>query len=310
MPQGRPRDTQRQRLYSAEDVLAGVRASRYAIRHLTDTQPVAGWVEFDKTQPSYQVQLTGPGGTDHGMVTTWPRIPMKVPTVDAVAAYLDAMQTSAWFLRRWGWRGLSYENGRGSHSTLYGYRITVAQRHRRTEAVILHEVAHTLTGNDCQDHGPEFAAILLELVRGIMGPEHAATLRASFREHRVRVARGWVPKPDEDRYRRALPRAERHLAARRQDARALQTAAKRQRPTSIKPAGVRMLPPSPTTEEGPMTTTTARSPRTWDATKAKTHTCDGACGKRLPAQSFPTTGKPGVRGVVCRKDRDAARAQA
>jgi hypothetical protein len=54
----------------------------------------------------------------------------------------------------------------------------------------------------------------------------------------------------------------------------------------------------------------AREARTWDATTAETHTCAGACGKTLPAKSFPTTGKDGRRGVVCRADRDAARTSA
>jgi hypothetical protein len=68
----------------------------------------------------------------------------------------------------------------------------------------------------------------------------------------------------------------------------------------ITAAGTAALPQAPATREA----------RTWDATTADTHQCAGACGQTLPAKSFPTTGTPGRRGVVCRKDRDAARSAA
>jgi hypothetical protein len=66
------------------------------------------------------------------------------------------------------------------------------------------------------------------------------------------------------------------------------------------------LEPAPVEEPTPA----SREARTWDATAAETHTCAGACGQTLPAKSFPTTGTPGRRGVVCRADRDAARSAA
>lgn len=64
-----------------------------------------------------------------------------------------------------------------------------------------------------------------------------------------------------------------------------------------------LVPAAPDPVEAP----TTRQARTWDATTAETHVCAGACGQTLPAKSFPTTGTPGRRGVVCRKDRDATK---
>lgn len=206
MPQGRPRDNQRQRLYAAEEAIANRRPSRYARRHLLDTQHVSGWRMVDPTRPEpYEVIGIGPGGVEVPL-TAHHYVPMKAPTVAALTAYIRDVQTSAPFLRRWGWKMLWVQSGRGSNS--WAGRITVAPHHRRSEAIILHELAHCLVPTSCQDHGPEFAATLLELVRIIMGPEHARDLRASFTTHRVRVARGWVPKPSEEEYAAAKRRAE------------------------------------------------------------------------------------------------------
>lgn len=64
--------------------------------------------------------------------------------------------------------------------------------------------------------------------------------------------------------------------------------------------------PAPVVVETPAAPV-ATGARTWDATTATSHVCAGACGQELPVTAYPTTGKPGQRGVVCRKDRDAAR---
>lgn len=164
------RDTQRSRVYAAEDVLSLRRVSRHAQRHLVDTQ----WFTHD----------------------------VKVPSVAAVQAYVDSVTSAAWFVRRWGTTRIIVDAGRGSHANV-GRRITVSRNHRRSEAVILHEMAHVLAPwYDVADHGPEFAAILLILVEGVMGKEHARDLRASYAEHRVKYRSGLsaVPKPNPTRW--------------------------------------------------------------------------------------------------------------
>lgn len=187
-----PRDNQRARLYAAEQVLEGRRVSRYAAKHLIDTEPFSG------------------------------RYGVKIPSTKAIQAYVDDLTTSAWFVRRWGVRRIDYQNGRGSHATSGGFlgspTITIAQEHRRTEAVILHEIAHCLAPwFDAQPHGPEFAAIYLTLVRGVMGAESGKDLSAAFADRRVKYRNGLtiVPKPDAERWERSRPALARRRAAKR-----------------------------------------------------------------------------------------------
>lgn len=168
---GRPRDNQRQRLYTAEDKIHDRRPSRAARKHLIDTQAVNGWGVLD----------------EHGKSK-----PMKAPTIAALQDYVDAVTAAAWFQSRWGRRKLTVIPGQGSHAG--GSHLTVSPYHRRSEAVILHEIAHTLTPSNRAWHGPEFAGILLTLVRFQMGAEHARELRESFRAGRVRVTMKDVPK--------------------------------------------------------------------------------------------------------------------
>jgi putative metallohydrolase (TIGR04338 family) len=168
---GQARDNQRQRLYDAEDAIRDLRVSRTATKHLVDTQHVAGW----------------------GVIEDGKSVQMKCPTVAATQAYVDAVTSAAWFQSRWGRRKITVVAGRGSHGA-YG-EITVSQVHRRSEVVILHEIAHCLTGYHHAHHGPEFAGVLLTLVRYQMGKTHADTLRASFKAKRVRYTMADVPKP-------------------------------------------------------------------------------------------------------------------
>lgn len=187
----RPRDNQRSRLYAAEKCLSDLRVSKHAARHLIDTQTVSGWVVPDHTRPSIDVD-GNPILLDGKPV--YRSKPMKTPTVGALRAYVEAVTGAAWFTRRWSVRPRVIA-GRGSHASRYGWDICVSQHHRRSEAVILHEIAHTLIGEDCADHGPEFAGVLLFLVEQVMGKGHADTLRESYRAHRVDWTNRRVPEP-------------------------------------------------------------------------------------------------------------------
>lgn len=185
---GQPRDSQRQRLYDSEHVLRGVRASTAAKRHLTDSVRHS------------DVRVIYPDGT---------RGALYYPSVESTQDYVDAVLASAWFRRRWGMRSITvgHSHGRGS-SGGYG-EVSMGVEHRRSEEVILHEIAHNLSSFSCAYHGPEFAGVLLTLVKHVMGAEHAATLRASYRLHRVRYSLSQVPAPDEARRRQADARAKR-----------------------------------------------------------------------------------------------------
>jgi hypothetical protein len=54
---------------------------------------------------------------------------------------------------------------------------------------------------------------------------------------------------------------------------------------------------------------TTNGKTTFEVGKTSTHVCAG-CGVKKSIRSFPTTGRPGVRGVECRDCRDKRRAQA
>lgn len=187
---GSARDSQKERLYTAErDAGIDGRRSTVGKRCLIDTETNSSMV-----------------GVRDGTL-----IPVPYPSVAAVQSYVDAIRTSAKFQRRWGYQPLTATHNpsgsRGGNGVIH-----MGADHRRDEWVILHEIAHNLTTHpgagprrDYAAHGPEFAAVFLELVKIVLGAKDAATLRASFTKHRVKYRSGLhaVPKPSEDRLARA-----------------------------------------------------------------------------------------------------------
>lgn len=178
----RTRDSQKSRLYRAERAAfdENTRESAAAVRCLVPDSHAAVTTDF-------------------------------YPSVATTQAYVDAVRLSAAFQRRWGLVHLTVNPNHG-YTSRGGYGdLNLTPYHRRSEAIILHEIAHNLVGRcarsgvDAADHGPEFAATLLELVKVVMGREHAATLRAAYSEHRVKYRAGMaiVPKPSAERLARA-----------------------------------------------------------------------------------------------------------
>lgn len=185
---GQHRDSQRSRLYKADDVFDGVRVSALAKRHLTDSVRHAR---------QYVIGVHGPEG-------------FYYPSVESTQDYVDAILASAWFRRRWGHRRIPVQHSHGGGSAAWvDGSISISVQHRRQEQTILHEIAHVLTPHPYAHHGPEFAGILLTLVKHVMGPEYAATLRESFKAHRVRYTMTAVPAPDEHRKALAEAKAQR-----------------------------------------------------------------------------------------------------
>ncbi len=119
----------------------------------------------------------------------------RMETVPELQAYVDAIMASRWFKARWGaWGGIRVKDGRGRRSACaMGQHEVRMPCWSRNEMVLLHEVAHCLAPVMKANHGPEYAGIFLALVRQYMGPAAAVSLRASFREHRVKVAASAVP---------------------------------------------------------------------------------------------------------------------
>jgi putative metallohydrolase (TIGR04338 family) len=188
------RDNQRQRLYDAENVLHGRRVSAAAKKHLIDTEASRLWVERDPE--------------------TGQQRPARYPSVAATQAYVDAVTSARWFRARWGNRAITVRANSGSNAMMGGNLINLAGDHRRSEAVILHEMAHALSPySGVAPHGKEFAGILLTLVRQVMGREQSDELRAAFRTHKVRVSMAAVPSPT----RPVETRAQRAAKARAKD---------------------------------------------------------------------------------------------
>lgn len=66
--------------------------------------------------------------------------------------------------------------------------VVVVPRDRWRRWTVLHELAHCARGPRTANHGPEFTASYLRLVRGCWDPALADRLAAAFVAHRVRVA--------------------------------------------------------------------------------------------------------------------------
>lgn len=62
-------------------------------------------------------------------------------------------------------------------------------RWAREPQILLHELAHVLTPSSAIPHGWEFCETYLDLVRHIMGKQHADELKRNFRQQRVRFTK-------------------------------------------------------------------------------------------------------------------------
>jgi putative metallohydrolase (TIGR04338 family) len=118
----------------------------------------------------------------------------RLPTVERMQAYVDALLAAEWFVARWGARAVEVRPG-------FGHRRATADEHgvlqmpkwARTELVLLHEVAHCLTPVTVASHGPEYAGVLVALARRAMSPGTAQSLEDAFARHRVKWTMAAVP---------------------------------------------------------------------------------------------------------------------
>lgn len=187
----RVRDTQRSRVYRAEDKALGER--------MRAGTKVGSRGEY--------VGRTPPGDTPHvlgsligeyvagpGTDIDWYRQSVRwVPTPYA----LSLTDCNAWaermrlFLVRHPRAGegsrlwIRVTDGRGHRRAVcYGNDIALP-RWARTKAVLCHEVAHSFTDDH---HGPEFCRTYIRLVSHFVGVDAAKALRREFRAARVKVA--------------------------------------------------------------------------------------------------------------------------
>lgn len=104
-------------------------------------------------------------------------------------AYVDKVWTSVWtkkhFQRSRLYRSPMCADGRGRRNATGNLIVLQLPRWARTKATVLHELAHSLTG-ERPAHGWQFARNYLLLVQHFLGPEAAKALRTSYRKERVR----------------------------------------------------------------------------------------------------------------------------
>ena len=137
------------------------------------------------------------------------------PTTKQCKAYMEKVVSYEWFTARWHISTPSYVegnspivgDGQGRRKACWqasSYEIKLPHW-ARTEAVILHEMAHWIVDvakvpprdgsvrfwetqypANHAAHGVEFAAVLLELVRLQLGADAAKALKASYKARRVK----------------------------------------------------------------------------------------------------------------------------
>ena len=118
----------------------------------------------------------------------------RLPTVERMQTWVDAMAATDWFLARWGVRAFEVRPGFGHRrATAHQNGVLQMPKWARTELVLVHEVSHCLTPATCASHGPEYAGVLLTVARRAMGPGTAQLLEDAVARERVRWTLSAVP---------------------------------------------------------------------------------------------------------------------
>ncbi|MFD4458507.1 TIGR04338 family metallohydrolase [Nocardia sp. NPDC058480] len=161
---GRQRDGQRARVYDGEQLVRGVfdRADEFGHR----------------TVEVYGSQLTLP-------------VERRFASVDSVQTYVDKVLALNWVRAQWERAAVSVRvRARGGAAAAHyepETAVLAVPLHTGStawalrELVVLHELAHHLSSDSEEaPHGPEFCTRYVELVDGVIGPEAALLIRATF----------------------------------------------------------------------------------------------------------------------------------
>jgi putative metallohydrolase (TIGR04338 family) len=114
---------------------------------------------------------------------------MKPMTITECQKFVNRVLARQLIIKSYGKRYIAVERGKGggrASGTYYSGRVITLGVWARQPAVILHEIAHHLAGLDAE-HGPHYAAVMLKLVRAVLGKEAHEKLLGSYAYHRVRV---------------------------------------------------------------------------------------------------------------------------
>lgn len=170
---GRPRDSQRSKVYAAER------------KH-------SEWKDAVYT-------LGGSWTTTQHFTEQGERIP--IPTIQETRAFVNKIVKSAWFKRRWPRRSLAgvyIKDGRGTRNATGSNTGTLNfPRWSRFPLVICHELAHVVTSSARRSHGRVYCHNYLAIVRHVMGKEASDELKRCFKEGKVKYTLPAGVKPHE-----------------------------------------------------------------------------------------------------------------
>lgn len=117
----------------------------------------------------------------------------RLETVPEMDAFLKKVLSRAPIQARYGrviQREIVVRDGRRCRNALGGVNWIKMPRWSRTQYIVLHEAAHSITqrkfGLGVAAHGWQYAGVYLDLVRFGMGPAAGEALKASFKAHKVR----------------------------------------------------------------------------------------------------------------------------
>ncbi|MFQ6329720.1 TIGR04338 family metallohydrolase [Nocardia sp. CWNU-33] len=170
-----PRDSQRAKVYDAEQLVRGVfdRADEHG----------------NRTVELYGSHLTLP-------------IERRFATVDSVQTYADKVLGLNWVRAQWDRAEVAVRVRSRAGTTAAHYEVedavlavplhTGGTAWALRELVVLHELTHHLEPAPASvaPHGPEFCSRYLDLVDGVIGPEAALVLRATMLGCGVRLGPG------------------------------------------------------------------------------------------------------------------------
>ncbi len=110
---------------------------------------------------------------------------LKPMTIAECQKFVDRVLRRKSIIKVYGYRSLVVVAGRGG-GRAFGYRAISLGVWARQPVVILHEIAHHLAGFNAQ-HGPEFATVMLKLVRTVLGKEDYEKLLGSYAFRGVKI---------------------------------------------------------------------------------------------------------------------------
>lgn len=120
----------------------------------------------------------------------------KFGDIESVQRYVDAVLALNWVLARWSSAGPIAVRARRGATKAHYERATatialppfeIGGGWGLRELVVLHEMAHHLTGGTQPMHGPVFVANVLVLVAELIGPEAEFLLRTTYLETGVLI---------------------------------------------------------------------------------------------------------------------------